>query len=993
MRTMKLTLTILVAAWSALATASADVAIFRARDFPTVDAPVIPATVLDEALTGLPVDTLASIDELRARLRSHDHDVLILSYGSAFPLDAWTEIREFIKRGGSLVVLGGAPFHQPVRRTPDRRWALGIRQPTFAHDLLIGPAEAVKVTEGLRVVTPDSSWSLPVEGARTVWELTVRLATRADMPGEHGSEGHRDGVLRALVQLVDAEGIPRVCPLLEIDRLRGDDAGARWIFATSDAPLSAPLIRALVLRAMEGASLLDARPVHASVEANEIPAIRITAWRLDNLPGQAELVVRDDAGKQIHRTAIKLRDGETIAEIRTRRPLRPGLYHVEVTTPPRRTITGFWVRDAALLARGPKVTASRDWLRRNGKVFPVIGTTYMASDVHRKFLFEPDPHVWDRDFAQMARLGINFVRTGLWTAWSRFDEASLRALDAYVQTAAKHDIVVNFTFFAFLPPAHGGSNPYLDPRALEGQREFLTAVARRFRGVGWIHYDLINEPSYAPPEGLWSNRPIRDEWERKAWLDWVRKHHGDDLALLRDRWQDRSADVLELPREDELHYTQIREARRPRKVRDFVEFSQEVVAGWARQLREFLRAAGGDVLVTLGQDEGGTWLRSSQQLHAESVDYTCLHPWWQNDDVLASGVFVKVPEKPSLFQEVGLMRLEDVDGRPWRSPELAANVLERKYAYAFASRGAGVIEWAWNINPYMPIDNESVIGFFRPDGTAKPELRVVPELAAFFRAAAPWLDDFEPDTVVIIIPHSRLFMGRPAATDGFRRTIRVLAERFGVVPTALSELRLTAARLRDARLIIVPSMEFLDEAAAQALLAASQNGAKILVTGAVVGDPYGQAPPALEKLGIVDAGQPVRLREATRWASSGVTFDRNLQESLLRSVAPPLESFAGNIWHEPLPLEHAREDEPLVALLDRALTAAGVETHPSHNGVAARLLQAPRAVLVVLVNETTEDAQRRITVAGRTVDIPVAAQRSRLVLFERATGRVVIETK
>jgi hypothetical protein len=101
-------------------------------------------------------------------------------------------------------------------------------------------------------------------------------------------------------------------------------------------------------------------------------------------------------------------------------------------------------------------------------------------------------------------------------------------------------------------------------------------------------------------------------------------------------------------------------------------------------------------------------------------------------------------------------------------------------------------------------------------------------------------------------------------------------------------------------------VEFLNEDAARALLAASQNGTKILVTGAVVGDPYGQVSLALQKLGIVDAGQPVRLREAT-----GVTFDRNLQESLLRSVAPPLESFAGNIWHEPLPLDHAREDEPL----------------------------------------------------------------------------------
>jgi len=268
----------------------------------------------------------------------------------------------------------------------------------------------------------------------------------------------------------------------------------------------------------------------------------------DVAPSRADLVVRDDAGREVHRAHCELA-GEPVlrqctATIDAR--LAPGLYHVEVNTGPSSTTTGFWIYDAALLARGARISVSRDWLRRDGEVFPVIGTTYMASDVHRKFLFDPDPHVWDRDFAQMRRLGINLVRTGIWTGWSRVmlnpgsvDEAVLRALDAYVLSAAKHDIVVNFTFFAFLPPAYGGVNPYLDPRSLEGQRELLTAVARRYRGVPWIHYDLINEPSYAPPEGLWSNRPIRDPLEKEAWREWIRRNHGEeDAARLRARWQD-----------------------------------------------------------------------------------------------------------------------------------------------------------------------------------------------------------------------------------------------------------------------------------------------------------------------------------------------------------------------------------------------------------------------------------------------------------------------
>jgi len=1010
-------------------------ALFRAPGFPTVDVAEISDAVLKQALAGLPVDTLASVAELNEQLRLRRYDALILPYGSAFPLDAWIVIRAFIKRGGSLVVLGGAPLHQPVRGGTGKsdEYVLGVRQSTFAHEFLIGPAERwsrQQAATSLQASSPRSQgefrtvslnefgWSLALPEAETIWELTVRLGRRRDLEQEHGSEGHRDAVLWPLAHVVDADGLPRACPLLEINRLRGSEAGGRWLLATSDALLSAQVIRALVVRALQGAVELDACPVHASLESGEVPAVRIVQRRPfvradEAVPEFADLVVRDDAGREVYRERVILsgppESKHGVSMIRTEGPLAPGLYHVEVMTPsspwqPRRTTTGFWICDRELLTTAPPITVSRDWLRRGGQVFPVIGTTYMASDVHRKFLFEPNPHVWDRDFEQMAKLGINFIRTGLWTAWSRVmlnsgavDEGFLRALDAYVLTAARHGIVVNFTFFSFLPPAFGGTHPYLDPRAIEGQRELLALVARRYRGVHWIHYDLINEPSYAPPEGLWTNQPIGDRYEERAWTEWVQKRHGDDPALLRDRWQDSGKILLELPRTEELYYTAIREDRRPRKLRDFVHFSQDVVTGWARTLRSILRAAGGEVLVTLGQDEGGTWQRSSQQLHAESIDYTGIHPWWRNDEILATGVLTKVPEKPNLFQETGIMRLEDLDGWPWRSPELAAQVLERKYIYAFGARAAGAIEWAWNINPYQPIDNESVIGLWRPDGTTKPELRVIPGLARFFAEAAPYLDDFEPDPVVAIIPHSRLFMSRPGGVDGLRRIIRVLAERFGVVPTALSELRLTAERLQDARLILVPTPLVLDKQAAQALLQASRSGAKVLVTGVVLGDPYGELPPALRELGVVDAGRPVRLRETTPWGAGDkgevwATYDRDLREQIRRSVKPPLSSLEGSVWHEPLPLEFAREEEPLAALLGAALEIAGVKTQPSETRVMARLLYAPQAILVVVVNETAADARRRLTVEGQIVEVPVAAGRGRLVLFERGTGRVLATT-
>ncbi len=1002
---------------------AAQVALFAAPGFPTVDAPVLAEETLGRALAGLPVQRATTPDALAALLARPDTRVLMLPFGSAFPLQAWTAIRTFLRAGGGLVQLGGAPFYQPVRFASGGaarpEWVLGPRQPTYARELLLGPAEPWQ-RDGVSAYTtrilPSTGYTEPFPEARTIWALTVRLSTRKDTPDDDGTAGPRDARVRPLVHVLDSEGIARGCPLLEIDRLRGDEAGGRWVLAPSDAALGAAVIRAAVLRALEGATELYAVPVRATVDAGETVTLRVThrrprAGAKETAPAAARVTVVDAAGREVFKGEARLagppetRTG--LIGIRTAE-LPPGLYHAAVELPetasaPRRIDTGFWVKDARLLASAPVLSTSRDWLRKDGEVFPIIGTTYMASDVHRKFLFEPNPHVWDRDFLEMARRGVNFVRTGLWTAWGRvmldpgaIDEGILLALDAYVHSAAQHGILVCFNFFAFLPPAYTGDNPYLDPRALEGQRELLTLFASRYAGVGWVHWDLINEPSYAPRERLWSTRPIGDVHERRALGAWVRARHGEDALVVAERWRDSELgpEALETPpRHDEFGHLVIRDGRRPRKVRDFREYTQDVVARWAAGLRDVLRTAGNNPLVTLGQDEGGTGDRPAQQLMGEGLDYTAVHTWWNNDDLLWDGVVTKLPGKASVHQETGLMRLEDLDGNPWRTPDMAALVLLRKFAYAFAARGAGVIEWAWNINPYQPIDNESVIGFWRPDGTAKPELSALVESAAFFRQAAPYLDDFEPDPVLMLIPHARMFLGRPFGIDATKVVVRLLAERFGVVPTAVSDLRLTARHLRGCKLVLVPAAEVLDERAASALLEASEAGVKVLVTGPIEGDSYGAPTAALKKLGLLGPSRALAFHERSAWSPRHpVSFEGLMIENLRRSLKPDLTAFEGNLWHEPLPLEFAREREPLAQLLGAALEAAGVSTQPSELPIAARVLLAPSAALVVCVNEMPENALRRVHVGSMAFDVPVPAYGARMALVERSSGKLLAAT-
>lgn len=113
-------------------------------------------------------------------------------------------------------------------------------------------------------------------------------------------------------------------------------------------------------------------------------------------------------------------------------------------------------------------------LLRNGKPFVATGTSYMATDVHRRFLLEPNPIVWDGDFAAMRRAGINMIRTDIWTGWKKYmpevgaaNEAALWALDAFFLAATRRDIPVIFTFRAFLPEMWSGNKPL--PRSARGR--------------------------------------------------------------------------------------------------------------------------------------------------------------------------------------------------------------------------------------------------------------------------------------------------------------------------------------------------------------------------------------------------------------------------------------------------------------------------------------------------------------------------------------------
>ena len=120
--------------------------------------------------------------------------------------------------------------------------------------------------------------------------------------------------------------------------------------------------------------------------------------------------------------------------------------------------SGFWIRDEAYLRSGPRLTVNHDYFELDGQPLAVVGTTYMSSEVQRLYFDHPNVYVWDQDLAQIHGAGLNMIRTGWWTGWDKLCdengqpyERTLRTLEAYLMTARKNGLPVQFNFFAFLP--------------------------------------------------------------------------------------------------------------------------------------------------------------------------------------------------------------------------------------------------------------------------------------------------------------------------------------------------------------------------------------------------------------------------------------------------------------------------------------------------------------------------------------------------------------
>ena len=860
----------------------------------------------------------------------------------------------------------------------------------------------------------------------------MRLSSSNNEPEEAGSDGPHEGVVQPLILGLNRDRRPVAAPVIQIDRLLHDFAGGRWVFANFNGTLDANALKVLAGRAAQGASKFEVKSEFASYQPGETPSLSVRLSRpkgeLDKLSsGSCSVEIRDSNDRVVSVSKVPLTIENTNAVGSTKlaeaAKLPPGLYKVRAQTTLNSVElthqSGFWIYDEALMTRGKPLTVDKHFFYREGEVFPVTGTTYMASDVHRRFLLDPNPHVWDKDFREMKEAGVNMVRTGIWTGWKKYmtgegkmNEVVLRAFDAFLLTAHKYDIPVIFTFFAFLPETWGGENAYLDPRSIKAQQQFISGFTERCRRVDDVIWDFINEPSFGSYKYIWSCRPNYDVHEKAAWTRWLRDRYPaptdeEHASRLQQLWRTTSEDLLELPRIQDFESVNLIDDRRPLKSLDYRLFAQEMFIRWVRQMTVAIKSNGNSKqLITVGQDENGLGDSPNMQFFAKEIDFTSLHNWWNNDDLVWDSVLAKTPAKLSLMEETGVMFYERSDGgAAWRSEEEVSRLLERKLALSFAADGAGFIEWVWNTNPYMNSTNEVGIGFYRVDGTAKPELEPFLSIAKFMGQHGRLLKERASEPVAMVIPHSQMYSPRSFAHEATRRCVRAMYYHCGVPMQAVSEYTI-GEYAGQAKLLVVPSPRVLTQQCWETLLSEARRGATVAITGAIDTDDHWLPIERTKLLGVAVETEPIAESETIMIGTREypLRYDgekmQRIEKAVVKgfpNVVRPIVRAHGSGWivWSPLPVEVSDSMTALVAFYRLALAQARVGPIFRATPHTPAVLILPSVfrdvVLYTFISETERDTQMQVThLESRTrFNVTVPGERTAMVLVDRRTGRQI----
>ncbi len=986
--------------------ARAQVAVFFQPGFPTVDSQPLSQQALTTALGGAP--TFLSVEQLRSNDALRQTRLLVMPYGSAFPVEAWPAVLHYLQAGGNLLLLGGQPLRVPVLGTQEGSFAAQSPQETYS-----------------RAIDFRHSYPLPALPGTFHWRAGYGFLPPLEV---HATRIFaQEGRLEGLGYLDSAEGTHLAAPIIVADHGAASMMPGSRIVALPFTPAAgfwdskdgSTLLRTAARYAQAGATSLMIEAQYSTLRPGELPELSVHLRR----PADAEPDGRLDlqlleGEKVLERAQLPLAPLAGGAAAPFRKPLQAGVYTVRATwTPAGATApaefaeNGFVVEPLSALAGGEALGVNGDFLTLGGKPFFPVGANYFSTEANGWDFSGPrNAAIWEHDFADMERHGVNFVRTGVWGGQSKFvepltggaNERFLRNLEAFLSAAHRHHIAVNFTFFAFTPrvseqrrgpndSTETPPNPYLDASTLQAEKGYIASVVERFGKLPWLCYDLINEPSFSNPRLIFhGNIPNGDPAETAAWQSWLETHYGGSLGALAEAWRTPATQLgdwhsIALPKQTDLSYERY---GNPQEVRalDYNLFAQDMFSAWVRAMVAAIHRAGSTQLINVGQDEGGVTNRLLNQFYATAgVSFTTNHTYWQDDALLWDSIAAKRPGMPNITGETGYQPAWNPDGT-WRYDELTGSAIEeRKWALGFAAGSSGAMQWDW--------DREVDFGIERSDGSAKVWESMMRDLGAFARQAAPYATGLTLPQVAIVLPQSlQMSTYNAQALAAQQAAVRALYSYDRAEAYAVGEYQIDT--LGTPKLIILPSPYGLRQEAWAAIEARVRAGAVLLLSGPFSADAHLHATDRASALGLEATLAPLQLRDELLHTPAGdlpLQYGGMATTVLDRDTLPGGRDWAelplgkGKLLFSAFPLELNSQLASVAQVYAYALKAAAIEptyTTPVTNpGILICPTRLPHATLYVLTSETdTSPVSFTDTRSGKQFSGLLEAGRAALLL-------------
>lgn len=985
--------------------------------FPTVDSQPIEKSDLDQAFAGEPL-VYATVDELRVPSTLANTDLLVLPYGSAFPSEDWTAIRRYLQHGGNFLILGGVPFQVPVAG----------RQGNF---------HAGRATrEYTRAVGILNAYPVPVSSrAAFHWKDGYGFLHPADIKAQRFFT-LEDRALDGLGYMVDPDETKVASPVVVSDRVRPSGSGtgnlgSRTVMLDFD-PVQGywrsadgiSLLRTAAEYARQGAVRFWTEVLFSAIQPDDTPHVYVHLRDSAASTAQAGWVSVKIASDGKLPTTLKLPCNGPACdlEIPISRTLPRGFYTVTSTyeygqQARESYVNGFWVEDKSLLDSGPRLGSKGNFLTRNGEPYFPFGTNYFSTENNGwDFSGSRNAWVWEKDFSDMERHNVTFVRTGVWMNNAKFIESSTggvserfaRNLEAYLLSARNHHIAVNFTFFAFSPrsgaafPANTTNgvqrNPYLNPVAVHREIQYVVSVVNRFKNVPWLSWDLINEPSFSNPAMIFhGNVPNGDPTETAAWRAWLQKKYrtltalGSAWSVPPEHWA--SFEDVPLPSLKDITYARYGNEKEIRAI-DYNLFAQDMFTQWVKTMVLAIRSTGSKQLIDVGQDEGGVTDRLLNQFFVQGgVSFTANHTYWQDDALLWDSVVSRIPGVPNIVGETGYQPVWNVDGT-WRYDELTgADILERKWALGLAAGTSGTMQWDWAREPDF--------GMQRSDGSAKLWESKISAIGAFVKSAEPWATGLIEPQVALILPQSlQLSAWNSIALEAQQNAVRALYYYARAEAYPVGEYQID--RLGKPKLIILPSAYTLTDRAWSAILERVKNGSTLLISGPFDADAHFHSTNRGDAIGLAYTDVPLLLRhDEVEWPEGKLhlSYSGNKTTILYRANLTggglwAERSFGqGKILFSALPLEFNDDLQAVGKVYSYALQTANVSntytTTLKNPGILICPTEFPSATLYVLTSESNlTQISFRDSRSGRTFTGRLSPGGAALLLV-KTTGEIL----